>query len=549
MPPARPSEPIDPALFAALASPAAYPDDPGARRGVRVVQTHLSWVFLTRGRAYKLRKAVDLGFVRFATRAERIADCVRELRLNRRLAPDVYLGIARVRFRSGRAPRARVGALARDPSLRALLRGDEEACVVMRRLPDGRDAHSLLARRALRPEQIDAVADLVARFHARHGLGAPAPFSPAAWRERCTAPVRDNFHLLADAARTGIVSPAAVARVAEAAGCFAGAHRAHFESRRRAGRAVDGHGDLHLEHVWFERDDAAPILVDCLEFRDDLRRIDAASEVAFLSMDLAYRGRVDLAERFLRRYAAQADDFELYRLVDYYASYRAAVRAKVASVAAADPAVPAPQRRASAASARRHLALAGRLLARRGRGAVVVMCGSVGSGKSVVAQALADALHAVVVSSDVVRKGGGLRAGARSGAPRARYDERAKAAVYAGVLARGEAVLDSGRIAVLDASFDSAARRRRVSRWAASRGYGAFLVHVRCDPAVVARRLAARAAEGRDPSDAGPAQLEASLARFEAPREWPRARRLEVRTDVAWRGTLRRIAARVRARS
>jgi aminoglycoside phosphotransferase family enzyme len=156
----------------ALAAPDAYPDDPSAALGVEQVQTHLSHVFLTGRRVYKFRKAVDLGFVCFTARAERNADCLREVSLNRRLAPDVYLGVAPLL----RAP-VRIGpvaeALAQEPG------GGPEAehCVVMRRLPTGRDALTLLTRGALSGEQIERAAALVARFHDRHGLGTPAPFT------------------------------------------------------------------------------------------------------------------------------------------------------------------------------------------------------------------------------------------------------------------------------------------------------------------------------------------------------------------------------------
>ena len=120
---------------------------------------------------------------------------------------------------------------------------------------------------------------------------------------------------------------------------FAGKHADRFERRRLAGCAVDGHGDLHLQHLWFERDDGDPIAIDCLEFSEPLRRIDAAAEVAFPAMDLRYRGVAAEAERFLRVYARERDDFDLYAVVDFFASYRAAVRAKVASIAVADAAI------------------------------------------------------------------------------------------------------------------------------------------------------------------------------------------------------------------
>jgi predicted kinase len=402
----------------------------------------------------------------------------------------------------------------------------------MRRLPAGRDALSLLEAGCLVPEQLDALARLVALFHRRPRLSPAAHATPAAWRARCLRPVRDNFVLLAHAARgpRPVVPPGLLRRASALAARFAREEGARFHERWRERRGVDGHGDLHLQHVFFEDDDAPPLLIDCIEFRADLRRIDAAAEVAFLAMDLRYRGRADLAERFLAAYAAAADDFGLYGVVDFFLRYRAAVRGKVASVAAADLALPAAQRRAAAGSARRHVALAARPRIVRGPGALVLTCGQVGSGKSSVAREAARRLSAVTISSDVVRKAGG----------RVAYDERAKGAIYRGLLARAEPVVASGRIAILDATFDRRARRRLAARWAARHGVPALLLEVRCDPAVARARLARRAAEGRDPSDAGPAEQAASAARFQPPEEWPASRRRVVRTDAPWRAALAR---------
>ncbi|HVP30802.1 MAG TPA: AAA family ATPase [Myxococcota bacterium] len=532
--------PLDPDLVADLSRASAHPRDPSARRGVQHVQTHLSHVFLTAERVYKLRKAVDLGFVDFTTREERNADCLREIHLNRRLSPDVYLGVAAVtRAGGGRGTRNRVGPLRETlaPPGRA------EHVVVMRRLPKGRDARSLLAAGRLRAAQLDAVAELVARFHRRSRAERPLRIDRATWLARVAAPVRANFESLGPAlgaggAARGAFPPARLARLSAATEAWLAAHADRLEARRRAGRGVDGHGDLHLEHVWFEREDAPPLLVDCIEFRDDFREIDAASEVAFLAMDLAYRGARHLAARFLAAYAAQADDFDLFSAVDFFIAYRAAVRAKVAAVAAGDAAIAPSQRAAARASVRRHLALAERALAPRRGGALVLTCGAVGTGKSSVARALADALDGVVIASDRVRKGPGL-------ALRAGYDEAAKEAVYEALLERAAPVVASGRLAVLDATYDLARRRKAALAFAAGQGVPAFLVETRCAARVARRRLAARRRAGGDPSDAGPELHAWSVRRLERPDEWPRARRYVVRTDTPWRRSAREIARRI----
>jgi aminoglycoside phosphotransferase family enzyme/predicted kinase len=510
----------------------AHPHDASARE-LTHVQTHLSHVFLSGERVYKFRKPLDLGFVHFANRDERNADCLREVALNRRLAPDVYLGVAPLEQEGWGV---RVG----EPA-EGLASDASEHCVVMRRLPEGRDALSLLARGALSSMQVDRIARRIACFHGEQWLGTPAPYAEAEWLAHCTRPAWANIDSLRSHLRDA-GELARLDRLEAAAGRFVRRHAGWFEARRLAGRAVDGHGDLHLQHVWFERDDALPIAIDCLEFDDELRRIDAASEVAFFAMDLRYRGADAFAERFLRTYAAERDDFDLYRLVDWFESYRAAVRAKVAAIAASESEIEASQRARAADSVRRHLAQALAALESARQPALVLVGGAVGTGKTTVASALAEALGGVVVSSDRVRKHRlGLAEGER--APASAYASDAKARVYEALLERADAVTASGRVAILDATFGARAERLRVHAWASARRLPAWFVETRCAPGEAEARLAARARAGRDASDAGAGLHAASRAGFEPPSEWPVARRREIATDAAdWRDAVRPLA-------
>jgi len=506
-----------------------------ARPGTEHVQTHLSHVFLTADRVFKLRKAVNLGFVDFGTCAARNADCEREVSLNRRLAPDVYLGIAPLRTAGSGFEWGEV-ADKLDPDPRV------EHCVVMRRLLAGRDALTLLEQGRLETNHLDAVAARVARFHGEHGLGTPAPFSRDQWWQRCTGPLEETLSALAS--QPGAVDADAVAAVSQAARRVASERTEAFERRRRDGRAVDGHGDLHLQHVWFETPD--PILIDCLEFRDDLRHIDASADVAFLAMDLRYRGREDWAERFLRQVARDSDDFDSYRVVDYFESYRAAVRAKVAAIASNDSEVGAAQRERSAESARRHLALARQALKSRSQGAVILVAGVVGVGKTSAAQVIADALHGVLVSSDRVRKRlVGLaptdRAAARLDA--GLYAPHQVDKVYSALLQRATPVVDSGRAVILDATFSRADHRAAARGMASMQGLPFRVVEVRCSPEVARRRLAARAERGEDPSDAGPELHATSIRRFEPISGLPPGEHVLVDTDRdGWREKLAEIS-------
>ena len=520
---------LSPDEISALGQASAYPEDVSAAGGIERLQTHISDVFLSARRVYKFRKAVDLGFVRFRDVAERNQDCLREVALNRRLAPDVYLGVAPLQ---GRGEAVRVGPVSELLSGQG---GDApEHCVVMRRLPAGRDALSLLEADRLGVGLLDRLALRIARFHDEVSLGTPAPFGPDDWREVCIRPFRESLDVMTSSGGAPL-SKSDIAAVSRQADAFAALHGERFEARRRAGRAVDGHGDLHLQHVWFEDDASEPLVVDCLEFDAGLRRIDAASDVAFTAMDLTYRGRAELAERFLRVYARERDDFDLYGVVDYFAAYRAAVRAKVAALAADDAGLAAAQRDAAAASAGRHLALAAELLAERPPGALLLVAGTVGSGKTTLAEQLADAVGGVAIASDFVRKRlAGLGPGERADA--SHYTPEARGRIYAELLRRAHGVAGSGRPVLLDATWARRSDRSAAAALARELGAPFRVVQATCATELARERLAKRATRGGDASDAGPEQLTGSIAEFEAPGDEERGVWHELATDrEGWR--------------
>ncbi|MBW2714176.1 MAG: AAA family ATPase, partial [Deltaproteobacteria bacterium] len=296
-------------------------------------------------------------------------------------------------------------------------------------------------------------------------------------------------------------------------------HAEDFLSRRERGDFVDGHGDLHLDHCWFEEDDAEPLFIDCIEFRDDFRQFDPASEVAFPFMDFAYRGRPHFGERFLRRYARASDDFDLFRVFNFYTTYRALVRTKVAAIAACSPELSTQQREDSAGSLKRHLLLARRLISHRKAPGLVLVSGLVGSGKSTVAETVAESLHGIVIASDVVRKHlAGLRLQDRSSTAwrEGLYSEEMTERVYAGLLERAQPVIDSGRVAVLDATYATQAHRKAALDWAEERGVPVFFVEARCSEEDTLRRLERRQRANQDPSDAGPEIFAKSKSAYES---------------------------------
>jgi aminoglycoside phosphotransferase family enzyme/predicted kinase len=538
-------EPLPQAMVESLAVAEGLPGDGSAEEGVEALQTHISHLFLTRERVYKLRKAVELSFLSFATRSERNVDCLREVELNRRLASEVYLGVAPV------LPRAGGGWQLGEPGEALCDEGGEpvaagghaaEHCVVMRRLPEGRDALSMLEAGTLEPRHIEALAERLVRFHREVHLGTPAPWSPEEWLARIEAPVETTFALAREAGE-GVLDVRRLEAARSAMHVWVEANRERLLRRRAAGRAVDGHGDLHLAHVWYP-DDTAPVVIDCIEFDPELRRIDVAAELAFFVMDAAYRGREDLGELLLARYAEASDDYDLYGVVDYHILHRALVRASVAAVASGETEVESAQREAAARSAVRHLEMVSERLERPSRALIVLTTGLPGTGKSTVATEAARLLGDVSIASDRVRKHqAGLRASTRAAAAPGEglYTRDRTRAVYAGLLERAEPVLRSGRPVVLDATYSLTGQRDAVRETAAGLGVPVLLLEVVCDEAVTLQRLEARLADPERISDAGPGIYRSQKERYEPPEEWPEERRIEVDTGLeGWRGALRK---------
>jgi predicted kinase len=292
------------------------------------------------------------------------------------------------------------------------------------------------------------------------------------------------------------------------------------------------------------------LILDCIEFAARFRFADVAADVAFLSMDLAGHRRVDLAERFLAAYAREANDFDLFPLVDFYESYRAYVRAKVASLLAADPGAGAEERRRAQAEARRHYLLA---LASERRAlmpaSVVAVGGILASGKTTVAGELGAALGAPVVDADRTRK---HLAGVAAGEPlhhppwQGAYTPEATERVYLELLRRAGAVLASGRPVVLDASFRSRRQRLAARRLAALSGVPFTFVECRAEPSLCRERLARRAAE-RGPSDGRLAIFDDFLAAWEPVVELPAAEHVALDTSLPLGANLETLRGRLPA--
>ena len=474
-------------LFDDLLSTDAYPDPPPI--SIERRDTHISAVYLAGDDVFKVKKPVNFGFLDFSTHARRWEACEAEVRLNRRLAADAYLGVAPIaRGADGQHRIGGAGAIV-------------EHAVHMRRLPDDERADVRLARGDLGPDEIDRIATTIARFHAT----CVSDERTARFGE----PSMIRVNVVENFAQTRAVlerylSPEDAAEIERYQLSTLEERAAVFEGRRAQGAVRDGHGDLRLEHCYLRPDGSVTIL-DCVEFNDRFRYADVACDLAFLTMDLAHHRRVDLAERLLATYARETNDFDLYGVVDFYESYRAYVRAKIATFLAEDRDAPIDLREAAAAEARRFFLLA--LSARRTsalRPEVIAVGGLIAAGKSTLAGWISAQTGAPVVDADRTRKhmiGVAATTHVNDGAWSGAYDKGFTRKVYDEVLRRAEVALASGRPVVLDASFRSTWMRLAARALAKRFDVPFTFVECRAPAEICKARLIAREARGDGVSD------------------------------------------------
>lgn len=485
-------DPLD--IHQQLLDPATYPE---ATRCVEFRETHISRVYLTDAHAYKLKKPLNLGFLDFSTLERRGFFCAEEVRLNRRFAPDTYLGVVELRRDQGRLRFGGPGELL-------------EFAVRMRRLPEERMLDRLID---------NAAPDLPAEIErlARH----LAPLLATATVCRDEAEGNQVAVVSNNCAENLAQTVPAIGRIlsAEAHWAMTRLTRAQLDrlspllaARETRGYVRDGHGDLHARNICM----TDPIQVyDCIEFCRRFRVADVAAELAFLLMDLDFRGCRDLAARFLATYLECANDPELIQLLGFYKSYRAWVRGKVDSLLANETEVDATMRAEAQLRSRRYFNLA---LGYHVPATLVLTAGLMGVGKTTLARALAAALGGTLLRSDVVRKElAGIDPSSFQAEPfgTGLYTPAMNARTYAELGRRAQALLASGTTVIVDASFATSSERNSFFALADALGIPARLLHLQCDRATALARLDRRLAERSDASDGRSELVQAQAAVFE----------------------------------
>ncbi|QQR91697.1 MAG: dephospho-CoA kinase [Myxococcales bacterium] len=451
--------------------------------GMKLIETHISWVFLDDCLVYKLKKPVCFDFLDYSTLEKRKEACLAEIALNQRLAPDVYLGLSYV---------------TKEQDGRYVFDGEGELvdyAVRMKRLPDTHRADIRLTNGSLSIGDIVKIASHIASFHSRARCDEyTAQFATV---DAVQANVEGNFVQTKDTLER-YLDKSQIDELHHWHSSFLLRNSRLFLERIAAKRVCDGHGDLRLEHIYLDAQKHISIL-DCIEFNERFRFADVCADIAFVSMDLAWHGRVDLAEYFLSVYAQQSNDYGFYRLIDFYQSYRAQVRGKVASIVASDEHAVAQARQKAIAEARRYYLVA--LSATRkalSKNCVVAIGGIIASGKSTVADALSQQVGLPVVQSDRVRKhvlGVAPMTAVPHEAFKGAYAKEMTDNVYEMLFAHADKVLQSGRAVVLDASFSSRKYRAKAKVLAEKHGVPFYFLECKASRAVCLERLELRAEE------------------------------------------------------
>ena len=488
-------------LVSFLLRPCSYPNRP---KLVRLIQTHVSYVFVASPYVYKIKKPVNFGFLDFSTLENRRHFCECEVILNRRLCPQMYLGVIPISLTGG--------GLAFGP-------GEEvvEYAVKMRKLQSRYFMLRLLQQNKVTARDLQRIVITLKRFYETQ---IPAREVEAWGRiEKLKISTDENFAQTEKYIGLTISRPAFEA-IRLYTDVFYSRNAELFESRINAHRIRDCHGDLHLEHIHIAPERLS--IYDCIEFNDRFRYIDTANDVAFLAMDLDHHGRPDLSRQITAQMADALKDSAMLRVIDFYKCYRAYVRGKVESLHQSSAEVPEPEQIKSRMQAENYFRLALNYAVHGSEPIVLIVMGRVASGKSTLARALGCELGCEVLSSDRTRKElAGVPLYVRGG-PAARswlYSEAMTKRTYKTLLRHARSRIGQGVSVILDATFSRRHHRDELRCLLERMGATYCFIEAQAPEEIVRRRLREREVDSREVSDARLENLDMLNRSYEVPWE------------------------------
>jgi uncharacterized protein len=329
-------------IIEALQQPQAYPEKSSV---VEIIQTHISYVFLTEKFVYKIKKAVNFGFLDFSTLEKRRFYCETELEINRRLCDDMYLQVVPIKMSGDKIS---VGGMGETV----------EYALKMKRMPQDRIMSKLLEENKVDEQLIDEIAKIITDFHAK------AETNSAISQFGSIATIKTNWDENFDQTRNVIgttISAVDFDLIYQQIGSFLTTKKPLLQKRVAEGKIRDCHGDIHSENIFITD---RIYIFDAIEFNERFRYCDVASDMAFLAMDLDFKGKTDLSTIFVKKYIEYSGDEELLKLLPFYKSYRAYVRGKVVGFKLADPNVSETDKQICAAQAKAYFKLAAKYVQR-----------------------------------------------------------------------------------------------------------------------------------------------------------------------------------------
>ncbi len=463
-----------------LRSSAAFPSD----QAPRVIETHSSLVFLGETVVYKLKKPVRFDFLDFSTVKKRHQACKQEVLLNRRLAPDVYLGSVPVTINGS-------GSLTIDGIGQPI-----EWIVKMRRLPHERMLDALIERGNTKSLDMNALTFVLAQFYRN---AKPVPISVGHFLQHMMDHIRSNrLELLRPDHRLPV---ALIKRVHGRQLQFVNLERNLFEVRLKNNRVIDGHGDLRPEHICMED---PPIIFDCIEFNKEFRQVDVADELCFLAMECERMNAKKVGDEILKSYSQVTADQLPQSLTDFYKSYRACVRAKVATLRSLQPGAKEEE---TVILAKSYLQLADRSFGATSQPLCVMVRGLVGSGKSTIATNLAQALGMEILQSDSIRREMMTESRQSGVYGTGCYTSQNRVEVYERMFELASVLICERISVILDACFIAQDLQHRVRALTETMGIELLIINCHCPDAVAIGRIVARSREPGCLSDALPEHL------------------------------------------
>ncbi|MFH2012620.1 MAG: AAA family ATPase [Pseudomonadota bacterium] len=507
-------------LLSFLLNPRSYPHRPNT---THLVQTHAAYVIILPPYVYKVKKPVNFGFLDFTTLEKRHYFLKREIELNQRLCPEIYVDVVPISL-----------------SKKKLIFGEGEEVVEfalkMHKLTDQHFLKQLIKQGNIRTEDLDRVILKLKSFY--ESQTPKEEISRWGRIEKLKISTNENFRQIEDYIGLTLSLPIFKA-LRFYTDSFYIYNASLFDSRIREGRIKDCHGDLHLEHIHLSP--RSVCIYDCVEFNDRLRYIDVANDIAFLAMDLDNNGRHDLSRYFVTQMANALRDSTMSQIMDFYKCYRSTVVGKVESLRSSEPEVSEQERKISHEKARRYFCSALQYAVIGSQPTVLVVMGHIGSGKSTLAKRLAQELGLEVFSSDRVRKelaGIPLYERGKESTRYQLYSKAMKEKTYEMLFDKAEKVVKGGGSLILDATFNSYYYRNQLRKRLDRLGVSYCFIETKASNVIIKKRLLKREEKAYEVSDARFEDFETLKQSYEPPLEIDSLKYFAVDTEKEFDETL-----------